>query len=318
MKLALSSPLSAKYDSRSMFPKRPATCPCHDTAASASGRPAAMSEVFLTICGIVRKRNGTVAHDARDIVTLSHRARVSVTHDGTLASLNWGATPVSDSSRSHGFTRVSSNSSLPSSSSSSSRDLSHGAGAGADEEDSARATTARRAALRGGTGRRGERRIVDSANVESSIPRAGGRDGAVRSPERGVLALDAARLVARDVSPGGPAPAALSPSPRARDEPTQPSSSGVLVVAPRRLPSAVGRRGERRRQARGSGPRATATARPAAVPHGEGSTMSIRRSIPPRDLAASVRVRNAPGFVGVARRCERAMLAWHLLSDPNI
>ena len=299
-----------------MFPKRPATCPCHDTAASASGRPAAMSEVFLTICGIVRKRNGTVAHDARDIVTLSHRARVSVTHDGTLASLNGGATPVSDSSRSHGLTRccrVSSNSSLPSSSSS--RDLSHGAGAGADEEDSARATTARRAAPRGRTGRRGERRIVESASATSS--RAGGRDGAVRSPERGVLALDAARLVARDVSPGGPTPAALSPSPRARDEPTQPSSSGVLVVAPRRLPSAVGRRGERRRQARGSGPRATATARPAAVPHGEGSTMSIRRSIPPRDLAASVRVRNAPGFVGVARTCEWAMLAWHL-SDPNI
>mmetsp|Transcript_9316 Transcript_9316/g.37749 ORF Transcript_9316/g.37749 Transcript_9316/m.37749 type:complete len:268 (+) Transcript_9316:1283-2086(+) len=266
-----------------MFPSRPATCPCHDTAASASGRPAAMSEVFLTICGIVRKRNGTVAHDARDIVTLSHRARVSVTHDGTLASLNGGATPVSDSSRSHGLTRarVSPNSSLPSSvSSSSSRDLSHGAGAGADEEDSARATTARRAALRGRTGRRGERRIVDSASATSWKARAGGRDGAVRSPERGILALDAARLVARDVSPGGPTPAALSPSPRARDEPTQPSS-GVLVVAPRRLPSAVGRRGEPRRQARGFGPRATATARPAIVPHGEGSTMSIRRSIPP-------------------------------------
>ena len=191
-----------------------------------------MSEVFLTICGIVRKRNGTVAHDARDIVTLSHRARVSVTHDGTLASLNAGATPVSDSSRSHGLTRarVSSNSSLPSSSSSSSGSVPRRRRGCRRGGQRARDHRASRRPGRGRTGRRGERRIVDSASATSS--RAGGRDGAVRSPERGVLALDAARLVARDVSPGGPTPAALSPSPRARDEPTQPSSSGVLVVAP--------------------------------------------------------------------------------------
>jgi len=107
-KLALSSPLSAKYDSRSMFPSRPASCPCHEIAASASGRPAAMSPVFLTICGIVRKRKGTVAHDAMDVVTLSHRARVRVTHDGTLASLNGGATGASSTSKSHGLTRSSS------------------------------------------------------------------------------------------------------------------------------------------------------------------------------------------------------------------
>ena len=44
-----------------------------------------------------------MAHDAMDVVTLSHRARVRVTHDGTLASLNGGATGASSTSK---FPRV--------------------------------------------------------------------------------------------------------------------------------------------------------------------------------------------------------------------
>mmetsp|Transcript_10067 Transcript_10067/g.42820 ORF Transcript_10067/g.42820 Transcript_10067/m.42820 type:complete len:289 (+) Transcript_10067:1001-1867(+) len=85
---AESSPLSVKYDNRSRFPSRPATWPCQAMAASASGRPAAMSDAFFTICGMVRNRNGTVAALAADIVTWLHLRRVSVTHVGIRASAN--------------------------------------------------------------------------------------------------------------------------------------------------------------------------------------------------------------------------------------
>ena len=62
---AESSPLSVKYDRSSRLPRSPATWPCQAMAASASGRPAAMRLAFFAICGMVRKRKGTVAAPPR-------------------------------------------------------------------------------------------------------------------------------------------------------------------------------------------------------------------------------------------------------------